>query len=47
MRTIMPDADTVTGETADSWDAPPRRPPASAAPVLAVAGFEGPLDWLL
>ena len=27
------------------WDAP--MPPASAAPVLAVDGFEGPLDWLL
>lgn len=31
----------------DSWEDAPRRPPASAAPVLAVAGFEGPLDWLL
>ncbi len=32
----------------ESWDQPPRRRlgPA-AAPVLAVDGFEGPLDWLL
>jgi segregation and condensation protein A len=29
------------------WEAPSRSPPASAAPVLAVDGFEGPLDWLL
>ena len=29
------------------WEDTPRRPPASEAPVLAVAGFEGPLDWLL
>lgn len=30
------------------WDDPPRRPgPAGTAPVLAVDGFEGPLDWLL
>ena len=31
----------------ESWEDVPRRPPASAAPVLAVAGFKGPLDWLL
>ncbi|MBV8915028.1 MAG: segregation/condensation protein A, partial [Acetobacteraceae bacterium] len=29
------------------WEDAPRSPPASAAPVLAVDGFEGPLDWLL
>jgi segregation and condensation protein A len=29
------------------WEDPPRRPSASAVPVLSVEGFEGPLDWLL
>jgi segregation and condensation protein A len=44
----MTDADTATAETTETaWDAPPLRVPASAAPVLSVAGFEGPLDWLL
>jgi segregation and condensation protein A len=43
----MSDADALTaGTTQDPWEAPPR-PPASAAPVLEVAGFAGPLDWLL
>ena len=31
----------------ESWEDAPRRQPANAAPVLTVAGFEGPLDWLL
>ena len=32
----------------ESWDQPPRRQPGpAAAPVLAIDGFEGPLDWLL
>ena len=32
----------------ESWDQPPpRQPGPAAAPVLAVDGFEGPLDWLL
>ena len=32
----------------ENWEQPPRRQPApAAAPVLAVDGFEGPLDWLL
>ena len=31
----------------ESWDAPPRRLPNATSPVLAVDGFEGPLDWLL
>jgi len=30
-----------------AWEDPPRRPPGTTAPVLAVDGFEGPLDWLL
>ena len=30
-----------------SWEDPPRASPPSAAPVLSVDGFEGPLDWLL
>ena len=30
------------------WETPPRRgPEPDAAPVLSVAGFEGPLDWLV
>jgi len=50
-------ADTATGAASPmgrsglplpAWDTPPRRPLATAAsPVLAVVGFEGPLDWLL
>ena len=39
--------DAVPIAAPEAWEAAPRRPPASAAPVLAVAGFEGPLDWLL
>jgi segregation and condensation protein A len=38
---------TVEGPAADRWEDPPRRPPETTAPVLAVDGFEGPLDWLL
>ncbi len=35
-------------EDAATWETPPRRPPdLSAAPVLSVEGFEGPLDWLV
>ncbi len=35
-------------EALGTWEDPPRRSPAAAvSPVLAVAGFEGPLDWLL
>ena len=30
-----------------SWGDPPRRSAPDGAPVLAAAGFEGPLDWLL
>ena len=41
----MADADPIVAP--ESWEDAPRRRPASAAPVLAVAGFEGPLDWLL
>ncbi len=31
----------------DGWEQPPRRAPADAAPVLAVDGFAGPIDWLV
>ena len=32
----------------EDWEPPPRSQPGlAAAPVLAVDGFEGPLDWLL
>jgi len=37
-----PDAATVA-----DWEDPPRSAVSGAAPVLSVAGFEGPLDWLL
>ena len=48
MTGLMSEPDVIAaGTVPDAWDAPPRRPSASAAPVLAVAGFEGPLDWLL
>ena len=48
MTATMADAEAIgAGTEPESWEDPPRRPPASAAPVLAVAGFEGPLDWLL
>jgi segregation and condensation protein A len=30
-----------------AWEDPPRAAPPGSAPVLAVDGFEGPLDWLL
>jgi segregation and condensation protein A len=40
-------AEADVGQTVPDWDAPSRPPPTSAAPVLAVDGFEGPLDWLL
>jgi segregation and condensation protein A len=36
-----------TGTSIAEWEQPTREPPASTAPVLAVDGFEGPLDWLL
>ena len=39
--------DAVSIAASDPWGDAPRRPPASGAPVLTVAGFEGPLDWLL
>jgi segregation and condensation protein A len=38
---------TVHGSVADRWEDPPRRPPETTASVLAVDGFEGPLDRLL
>ena len=44
----LPDPAVVDAGTApDAWDMPLRRASLSAAPVLAIAGFEGPLDWLL
>ena len=36
-----------TGPDASGWEEPPRRASPTSAPVLAVAGFEGPLDWLV
>ncbi len=38
----LPDAASVA-----EWEDPPRSAAGGAAPMLSVAGFEGPLDWLL
>jgi segregation and condensation protein A len=35
------------GAAASAWEDPPRVDRTDAAPVLAVDGFEGPLDWWL
>jgi hypothetical protein len=40
-------ADTETAASIATWEDPPRRGWADTAPVLAVDGFAGPLDWLL
>jgi segregation and condensation protein A len=41
----------TTGAASDAavaaWEDPPRTDPRDACPVLAVEGFEGPLDWWL
>ena len=37
----------VTAEDVAAWEDPPRAARSAAAPVLAVEGFAGPLDWLL
>ena len=49
----MNDIVQEAGESAElvaeisAWEDPPRAAPPESAPVLAVDGFEGPLDWLL
>ena len=49
----MNDIVREAGESAElvaeisAWEDPPRAAPPDSAPVLAVDGFEGPLDWLL
>ena len=49
----MTDIVQEAGESAElaaeisAWEDPPRASSPEAAPVLAVDGFEGPLDWLL
>ena len=49
----MNDIVREAGESAElvaeisAWEDPPRAAPPGSAPVLAVDGFEGPLDWLL
>ena len=49
----MNDVVREAGESAElvaeisAWEDPPRAAPPDSAPVLAVDGFEGPLDWLL
>ena len=35
------------GPPSFAWNAPPRRGSVPGSPILAVDGFEGPLDWLL
>lgn len=48
MTDLAIDLDLANAEaSAQAWELPGREPPAGAAPVLAVDGFEGPLDWLL
>ena len=47
MTAAGPEAAASADAALDREEDAPRRPPASAAPVLMVAGFEGPLDWLL
>jgi len=37
----------VTAEDVAAWEDKPRAARSNAAPVLAVEGFAGPLDWLL
>jgi len=37
----------VTAAEVAAWEDPPRAARSDAAPVLAVEGFAGPLDWLL
>ena len=43
----LPAAVPDGGPDAFSWEEPPRCASPTSAPVLAVAGFEGPLDWLV
>jgi segregation and condensation protein A len=44
----LPPPDVISETpSADTWEDPPRSPPATGAPILSAAGFEGPLDWLL
>jgi len=45
--TVADPVATIPVTSRDMWEDAPHSPSASAAPVLAVAGFEGPLDWLL
>ena len=45
--TTPPDAASDGGPDASGWEDPPRRASPLSAPVLAVVGFEGPLDWLV
>ena len=49
MTDFAADLDPINAEhPAQAWEQPLREPPsAGAAPLLAVDGFEGPLDWLL
>jgi segregation and condensation protein A len=45
---VDPSAQTVSASAAlSAWEDQPRAAPSSAAPVLAIDGFAGPLDWLV
>jgi segregation and condensation protein A len=44
---MLPAAVPDGGPDASGWEDPPRAALGTAVPVLAVAGFEGPLDWLV
>jgi segregation and condensation protein A len=41
------DEEVAIDATVSGWEDPPRIDRSDAAPVLAVDGFEGPLDWWL
>ena len=48
MDELAPSAASQSVLALEGWEQPPRRRSGpAAAPVLAVDGFEGPLDWLL
>jgi segregation and condensation protein A len=53
LRRVVTDTVREAGESAElvaeisAWEDPPRAASPDSVPVLAVDGFEGPLDWLL
>jgi segregation and condensation protein A len=47
MTAAVDPASATSAAAIAAWEDPPRETRRDAAPVLAVAGFTGPLDWLL